>query len=144
MKTSKAPKWARGSLIWKMSLADRPAALDEAEEQLRTVRNLTDGAVRQIVFLSGAVGVDEFGRQIDKVRLLAKVFHVGDQPPRAGEVVGFEGVGVHAGAGVAAVGHEHHVLFQRRQRLQVDHKVRQQLPLYLSLIHELILENLLL
>jgi len=58
MKISKAPQWAR-SLIWKMSLADRPAALDEAEEKIRTVCNLTDGAVRQIVFLSGAVGVDE-------------------------------------------------------------------------------------
>lgn len=54
-----APRWANGSLIWKMSLPDQRDALGEAEDKIRAVCNLTDSAVRQIVFLNGAVGVDE-------------------------------------------------------------------------------------
>ena len=59
MKTNQAPRWAKGTLIWRMSLADRPAALEKAEETIKAVYGMTDGAVRQIVFLNGVVGVDE-------------------------------------------------------------------------------------
>ena len=61
-----------------------------------------------------AVGADELGGNVDEVGLLAEVLHVAHQPPGPGDGVRLEEVGVHPGAGVPAVGHEHQELLERR------------------------------
>lgn len=56
---NRAPEWAKGTFIWRGNLADRANSLSMAEEKIREIYHLTDGAVRQIVFFNGAVGMDE-------------------------------------------------------------------------------------
>lgn len=54
-----APPWANGTFIWRLCLADRVDALEEAQRTIAAVANRLDHAVEQIVFLSGALGADE-------------------------------------------------------------------------------------
>jgi hypothetical protein len=53
------PRWAQGTFIWKLCLADRPDSLLEAREVIATLANRLDNSVDQIIFLTGATGGDK-------------------------------------------------------------------------------------
>lgn len=61
------PEWVNGAFVWSLSLPDEPNALEAAEGAIAGFHNLTDGAVRQVVFLIGAIGVDEADPPCDGV-----------------------------------------------------------------------------
>jgi len=56
--SNQAPDFARGTYIWRLVLADEPYALEGAAHSIEVVANLLDRSVRQIVFVSGAIGSD--------------------------------------------------------------------------------------
>lgn len=61
------PRWAQGTFIWKLCLADRPDSLSEAREVIANLANHLDNSVEQIVFLTGATGGDKGNLPWDSV-----------------------------------------------------------------------------
>lgn len=59
MPVNKAPEWAKGTFIWRINLPDETNALKSAGNSIADVANRLDRAVRQVVFINGAIGVDD-------------------------------------------------------------------------------------
>ncbi len=57
----KAPAWARGGFVYRISTPDEAPVLPALEEELTAMGHLLDGTVRQIPIVNGLIGHDHLG-----------------------------------------------------------------------------------
>ena len=58
---NKAPVWAKGAFVYRISTPDEKNAIDNVESGIKITSNLLDGSVKQIFFLNGVIGHDHPG-----------------------------------------------------------------------------------
>lgn len=52
------PEWLNGTFVWRLNLPNTPDALEQARCVIASVANLLDNSLRQVIIMSGAIGMD--------------------------------------------------------------------------------------